>query len=391
MKRLLSMLVLVCVPAFGQVSLTPFSKAQWFTNTGLPNAGGCLFTYVSGTTTPLATYTDYTGNFTNSNPVILDSAGRADVWLLPQSYTLVMYTAGGTNCSTGTLLWSENGQNSSVTSLLALNNTWTGTNTWTNTATFNAITIFNAGFTANGPANLLLGGQLAGSFSGSPTFSGMPNFAGGFNATTGTFSGVITSTVAPTGSTPPFVVASNDLVANLNVSQLEGLTWEVPGMIGSTSPNSGVFTTLQATSLQLGSSTAQTGVEGTDTNLMSAGVVSGAGNPLCTDAQLGATTVCPTSAKTQGLIITSGICTTPSGGELSCTMGPFTWATAFTDSLYALTCMATAPSGTGSHPSVTIYWTSKSPSGFGLQMNSGSNSAAGANSVTEIDCIGSHP
>lgn len=40
--------------------------------------------------------------------------------------------------------------------------------------------------------------------------------------------------------------ASSTLVANLNASQLESKTWEVPGTIGSTTPNSGAFTTVSA-------------------------------------------------------------------------------------------------------------------------------------------------
>ena len=59
-------------------------------------------------------------------------------------------------------------------------------------------------------------------------------------------SGQLTSTLS-TG-TAPFVLASTTQVANLNVSYLEGNTWEVPGTIGSTTPNSAVFTTLQANS-----------------------------------------------------------------------------------------------------------------------------------------------
>jgi hypothetical protein len=44
--------------------------------------GGKLFTYAAGTTTPIATYTDHTGNTSNTNPVILDSTGQASVWLV---------------------------------------------------------------------------------------------------------------------------------------------------------------------------------------------------------------------------------------------------------------------------------------------------------------------
>jgi hypothetical protein len=60
--------------------------------------------------------------------------------------------------------------------------------------------------------------------------------------TTLSLSGVLTSTVA-TG-TAPFSIASTTVVPNLNVSQLLGGTWAVPGTIGSTTPNTGAFTTL---------------------------------------------------------------------------------------------------------------------------------------------------
>lgn len=388
-------LIIACIslgfslPSLAQVQLLPWVNQPFLDNNGKPLAGGCVYTFISGTATPLATFSDYSGTIVNQNPVVLDSSGRANIWLSGQAYRIRLVTAGGVNCSSGSQIFQVDGINSSVTQLLATNNVWTGSNQWNATSTFAGPVTFNLGFTANGPANLTLGGSLDGTFSGSPIFSGTPNFSNGFSTTDLTLSGQLISTV-PTG-TPPFVVASTTEVSNLNVGQLEGCTWEVPCPLGSTTPNSVAATTVNATtSFALNGSTPATGVQGADTSLLSAGMVSGVGNPLCTDALLGATTVCPTSAKTQGLIITSGICTTPNGGELSCTMGPFNWAAAFTDSLYALTCTAVVPSGTGSHPSVTIYFTSKSPSGFGLQMNAGSASAAGANSVTEIDCIGTH-
>lgn len=62
-------------------SLSPTPKLQFFGTDGLPLVGGKLYTYAAGTTTPLATYTDYTGNTSNTNPVILDSNGQANVWL----------------------------------------------------------------------------------------------------------------------------------------------------------------------------------------------------------------------------------------------------------------------------------------------------------------------
>ncbi len=57
-------------------------------------------------------------------------------------------------------------------------------------------------------------------------------------------SGQLTSTVV-TG-TAPLVVSSTTVVGNLNVSQLLGGTWAIPGTIGSTTPNTGSFTTIGA-------------------------------------------------------------------------------------------------------------------------------------------------
>lgn len=67
------------------VNLSPFAGvgAQFFDDNGDPLSGGKIFTYAAGTTTPKATYTDYTGNTPHANPIILDAAGRTpdEVWL----------------------------------------------------------------------------------------------------------------------------------------------------------------------------------------------------------------------------------------------------------------------------------------------------------------------
>ena len=61
--------------------LTPSPKMQFFDANGNPLAGGKLYSYASGTSTPLVTYTDSTGLSANTNPIILDSRGEANVWL----------------------------------------------------------------------------------------------------------------------------------------------------------------------------------------------------------------------------------------------------------------------------------------------------------------------
>jgi hypothetical protein len=85
------------------VSLAPLAKQQFFSASGIPLASGCLFTYVSGTSTPLATYTDGTGTASNTNPLILDSGGFASLWLSNSSYRFQLFSAGGVNCASGTL------------------------------------------------------------------------------------------------------------------------------------------------------------------------------------------------------------------------------------------------------------------------------------------------
>lgn len=74
-------------------NLTPMPKFNERDANGEPLAGGKLYTYEAGTTTPLATYTDSTGGTANANPVILDSSGRANVWLDAAAYKLVLYDA----------------------------------------------------------------------------------------------------------------------------------------------------------------------------------------------------------------------------------------------------------------------------------------------------------
>jgi hypothetical protein len=79
------------------VNLSPIGGAGWqfFDNSGVPLAGGLLYAYAAGTTTPLVTYTSVTGLSANTNPIVLDSAGRpaSQIWLTPVSYKFVLKTA----------------------------------------------------------------------------------------------------------------------------------------------------------------------------------------------------------------------------------------------------------------------------------------------------------
>lgn len=61
-------------------------RVQLFDDDGDPLAGGKIYTYEADTTTPKATYTDSTENTANPNPVVLDSAGRATIFVTGTTY-----------------------------------------------------------------------------------------------------------------------------------------------------------------------------------------------------------------------------------------------------------------------------------------------------------------
>lgn len=62
--------------------LTPSPKQQIFGSDGLPLVGGKIYTYAAGTSTPIATYVDSSATTANTNPIILDSLGQANIWLI---------------------------------------------------------------------------------------------------------------------------------------------------------------------------------------------------------------------------------------------------------------------------------------------------------------------
>jgi len=80
------------------VNLSPLAgaAAQFFDNNGVILAGGKIYTYSAGTTTPIAVYTSSSGSIAHTNPIILDSAGRVpsgEIWITSGvSYKFVIYT-----------------------------------------------------------------------------------------------------------------------------------------------------------------------------------------------------------------------------------------------------------------------------------------------------------
>src|SRR5258708_71151 len=124
-KPLLTAAVLLCLAGCihktllaQTTALLPTGKFQGFSSNGVPLNGGCVYTYAAGTTTPQASYTDSTGGSQNNNPVILDSAGRANIWLSASLYKIKLQDGpnNGTVCS-GAIEWTTD--NVSVPRLLS--------------------------------------------------------------------------------------------------------------------------------------------------------------------------------------------------------------------------------------------------------------------------------
>jgi hypothetical protein len=79
------------------VNLSPlFNGVTSFDSLGNILAGGQLYTYQAGSSTPLASYTTVNGTIANANPIVLGSDGKLanELWLLyGYSYKFVLQTA----------------------------------------------------------------------------------------------------------------------------------------------------------------------------------------------------------------------------------------------------------------------------------------------------------
>lgn len=282
-------------PQFAQAqvttSLLPVPRQQFFTESGVPLSGGLVYTYISGTNTPQATYTDSSGTIQNTNPVVLDSGGQASIWLASGvSYTITVTDQKNSQ------QWSVNGV-TGPPNLLAPGPIGTGTPNTVEATQFLSASAIPA---LTGLIRLASGDQicwrnnannadacLSKNASDSLLFNGtgFPT-ASTMNTWTATQTFNLPAIFNQTTGSPPFTVASTTNVPNLNASSLNGSTFPSPGAIGSTSPGSGVFTTLQANiNFILNGSQALTGTQGNGVKLQAAGLNSNlTGALLCNDS-----------------------------------------------------------------------------------------------------------
>lgn len=77
-------------------TISPTPKLQFLDANGDPLSYGLLYTYIAGTTTSKTTYTTAAQTTANTNPILLDSRGQADVWLLAgEAYKFTLQNSSG--------------------------------------------------------------------------------------------------------------------------------------------------------------------------------------------------------------------------------------------------------------------------------------------------------
>lgn len=89
----------------------------------------------------------------------------------------------------------------------------------------------------------------------------------------------------------------------------------------------------------------------------------------------------------QPLILNSGICTTAATAYASCNITGVTWGSAFANANYAVSCTGIPGSGVITN----IFVSTKTASTFTITLQNGTSGGAVASTLSEIDCIGSHP
>lgn len=210
--------------------------AQFFTNQGVVLAGGKIYTYMAGSTTLQATWTDYLQSVQNANPIILDSAGRPpnEIWLQAGTNNYKFVITDSNNVTLGTYD-NVQGINSAAT---ANSSEWA-------TSGLSVTYVSLTQFSVSGDQRLLFPvNRRVQYFLGSGTFYGYV-FAVSYNGTSTT-----TVTIAPDSTN------LDSTLTGVNYSILNSVNVSVPNqymkkgdpidgtVIGGVTPAAGTFSTL---------------------------------------------------------------------------------------------------------------------------------------------------
>lgn len=234
-------LVAVAVPAAGQTGVPmPSPVFEPDTNTGGICNGCLLYSYAAGTTTPQNTYTTSALSVANANPVVLDSAGRATIFLDPTlSYKFTLRTSAGVE------LWTKDnitGPYSTVLSITTANSrglqiSRTSADAGLSIAssggsgkTYGLVSTSSGTFVirddADGTPNITISGNnVTTTATGTVATAGNQTVSGTFGVTGAT---TLSSTLSVTGATTTAALAATSVTATagmLSTSTVPSVTW----------------------------------------------------------------------------------------------------------------------------------------------------------------------
>jgi hypothetical protein len=168
---------------------------------GLALVGGKLYTYTAGTSTPKDTYTSYALSASNTNPVILDARGEADLWLDGNYKFILKDWADATIWTVDEVHDLTSNQTFTGTTLagtLTVTSTavtWSGNPTHSGNHTFTNNVVVNGNTTlGDSSADALTIKPNAVTWTNNPTHSGNHTFSGTVAVT-----GAVTFTAIPAG------------------------------------------------------------------------------------------------------------------------------------------------------------------------------------------------
>jgi hypothetical protein len=152
--------------------LAPAPKAQFLSANGQPLVGGLVYTYAAGTTIPITTYSSASGLSANTNPIVLNARGEADIWFTNGvSYKMVLKDSTDSTIWTVdniTIAGSMSTQNSNAVSItggtIGSGVTFNGNTTGTASNVTGIVAVANGGTgsATAGPARTNLGAAALG-------------------------------------------------------------------------------------------------------------------------------------------------------------------------------------------------------------------------------------
>jgi hypothetical protein len=164
MRKVIVLMVLLTATMFSQVAVAPINLPH--IQLGSAYSGAKLYSYIAGSSTPQDTYVDSGGVTKNANPVVLDAAGGANVWLADASYKFILKT------SAGVTVWTVDNVRGSVST--ANPYTWSGAQNFT-ALTLNGLSIRYGAAVVDG--SQLTGSTLVAKFASCPN-PGVCDFRG---------------------------------------------------------------------------------------------------------------------------------------------------------------------------------------------------------------------